>query len=471
MSRDPTHQTAMTARRIVRSSFRDPSGFVFFRNGSVYRQINKSYSENYGKLIDSGLYQRLVGSDLLISHDEVDHCDGSDVAHKIIQPQKLHFVSYPYEWCFSQLKDAALTTLEIQKIALEFGMTLKDASAYNIQFHGGKPILIDTLSFETYEDGRPWIAYRQFCQHFLAPLALMSYCDVRLSQLLKVYLDGIPLDLASSLLPAGSRLRPGLLAHIHLHSRSQKRYADRPVVSARKMASNAMRGLVDSLETTVRKLSWQPQGTEWAEYYNDTNYSEVALEQKEGIVADFLERISPKSVWDIGANIGRFSMIAAERGIDTISFDIDPAAVEQNYLDCRSRRISKCLPLLMDVANPSPGIGWMNEERVSLIQRSEVDCVMALALVHHLAISCNLHLGMIVELFAQLCDSLIIEFVPKSDSQVRRLLRTREDIFPNYSQDGFESAFREHFTVEVTKAISDSDRVMYLMVRKRARGA
>jgi len=457
----------MTQKRTIRSSFRDPSGFVFLHDGSVYRQINLSYKEQYDRLTSSGLYKKLVESDLLIPHEEVEFTDGNDNnAYKIIKPYKLQFISFPYEWCFSQLKGAALTTLEIQKIAVEFGMTLKDSSAYNIQFHCGKPILIDTLSFESYREGQTWIAYRQFCQHFLAPLALMSHSDIRLSQLLRVYVDGIPLDLASSLLPVGTFLRFGLLSHIHLHSRSQKRYEGRSVRSQRSMSRRSFMGLIDSLETTVRKLSWQPTDTEWADYYEDTNYTQQAFDQKKRLVANFLERIRPRSLWDIGANIGIFSNVASDKGIQTISFDVDPAAVEKNYLHCRTENIKDCLPLLLDVTNPSPGIGWQNEERASLVDRGPVDCVMALALVHHLAISANVPLGKIAEFFSHMCTSLIIEFVPKSDPQVQRLLITREDIFTDYTQGQFERAFGEHFSIEAVEEISGSERTLYLMLNR-----
>src|SRR6185503_16964008 len=198
------------------ASFRDPSGFLFSRGGVLYRQVNRKYEQEYARLMESGLYEKLVKAGLLIPHLEVDEAPAeSEVtrafAYKIIQPERAPFISYPYEWSFGQLKDAALATLSIQRRALKVGMSLKDASAYNIQFVRGKPTLIDTLSFEIYKEGQPWVAYRQSCQHFLAPLALMALKDVRLNQLLRVYIDGVPLDLASGLLPAKTRLNFGLL--------------------------------------------------------------------------------------------------------------------------------------------------------------------------------------------------------------------------------------------------------------------
>ena len=266
----------------IPGSFRDPSGFVFCQDSSIYRQVNIRYEEDYDYLIDSGLYETLVDSGLLVSHDEIDlGYARTDSAYKILKPESVPFISYPYEWCFSQLKDAALTTLEIQKIALDFGMILKDSSAYNIQFIRGKPVLIDTLSFEKYHEGSNWVAYRQSCQHFLVPLALMSYRDIRLNQLFRIYIDGNPLGLASSLLPFRTRFRFPLLSHIHLHAKSQKYFADKTVnTSGRKISRLALSGLIDNLESAVRKLKWQLQDTEWADYYEDTNYSLDALHRK-----------------------------------------------------------------------------------------------------------------------------------------------------------------------------------------------
>ncbi|MFC1514696.1 SAM-dependent methyltransferase [Candidatus Omnitrophota bacterium] len=457
-----------TNGKIVEGSFRDPSGFLFYRDGSLYRQVNISYRQDYDHLIDSGLYGRLVDSGLLVPHDEADiEPDDPSKAYKVIKPQGLPFISYPYEWSFSQLKDAALATLEIQKRSLDIGMTLKDCSSYNIQFRKGRPVLIDTFSFERYVEGSPWVAYRQFCQHFLAPLALMSYKDIRLSQLLRIYIDGVPLDLASLLLPIRTRLRFSLLSHIHLHAKSQKHFADKaPDLSRCRMSRLSFLGLIDSLESAVRGLRIPRQPTEWGDYYGHTNYSQDALQHKKDIVSEFLERTKPGMVWDLGANAGLFSRLAGDKGMQTISFDIDPLAVEKNYLDCVKNAETNILPLLLDVTNPSPGIGWANEERASILKRGPADTVLALALIHHLAISNNLPLNRIAKFFSKICKNLIIEFIPKSDSQVQRLLLTREDIFSGYTREDFERAFEKYFTIQDSVNIKDSQRAVYLMQGK-----
>ncbi|MFH1827327.1 MAG: SAM-dependent methyltransferase, partial [bacterium] len=210
------------------SSFRDPSGSVFYKGDKVYRQVNKSYKSDFDLFISSGLKKSLEKSGLILSSKAIETKNlKSNNTYKVLEVQKIPYISYPYEWSFSQLKDVALLTLQIQKQALEHGMSLKDASSYNVQFFKGKPVFIDILSFEKYIDGKPWIAYKQFCQHFLAPLALMAYKDIRLNQLFKIYLDGIPLDLTSKLLPKKTWLNLSFLIHLHVHAKSQTMYADK----------------------------------------------------------------------------------------------------------------------------------------------------------------------------------------------------------------------------------------------------
>lgn len=449
----------------VSSSFRDPSGFLFYENRILYRQINQSYKDDYDHLMDSGLYNNLVDSKLLVPHVEVDikHFE-QEKGYKVIQPEMIPFISYPYEWSFSQLKHAALTTLQIQKKAMDFEMTLKDCSAYNIQFSNGKSILIDTLSFERYREGEPWKPYRQFCSHFLAPLALMSHKDIRLNQLSRIYLDGIPLDLANKLLPMRTLAMFSLLSHIHLHAKTQKHYESKQIKTKKqKMPRRSLVGIIESLNSGIKKLKWNPEGTEWANYYSDTNYSQTAFQQKKQIVTKFLEKIKPNSVWDLGANIGEFSRLASQMGINTISFDIDPAAVEKNYLECIEKKETKVLPLVLDLTNPSPNIGWSNDERKSLLERGPVDTILALALIHHLVISNNLPLTKIVEFFKTTCKNLIIEFIPKTDSQVQRLLSSREDIFEDYTLKKFEEEFIKDFVIKEKTKIGESGRIIYCM--------
>lgn len=443
------------------ASFRDPAGFLFTCNGVLLRQINQAGRADHEKFMASGLYDALVRDQLIVAHTTVSGPPLTADGWQVIQPERLPFVSYPYEWSFSQLRDAALLTLKIAERALDHGLQLKDASAYNILFHGCRPVFIDTLSFAAYRAGEPWPAYRQFCQHFLAPLTLMAYRDIRLGLMLRDHIDGIPLDLAAKLLPLRARLRPSLAAHLVLHARSQRRHADDSARPRGTVNEFQLRALLDNLTGTITSLSWEPRGTEWSDYYADTNYSAAARAAKETTVAGWLAGIKPGSVLDLGANDGRYSRLAVATGAFTIAADADPAAVEKSYRQGRAAGESNLLPLVIDLANPSPALGWAHEERDALLARGPADCLLALALVHHLALGNNLPLDRIAGFFAAAGRQLIVEFVPKDDSQAQRLLGTRGDIFPAYTEDHFRAAFARHFTLASRVTIPDSSRTLW----------
>ncbi len=454
------------------SSFRDPSGFIFYGpDGSIYRQVNDFYRVAYETLIRSGLYDRLIKAQLLIAHQETDAPpQEADGVYRVLQVERLPFISYSYEWCFSQLKDAALLTLQIQKLALAHGMILKDASAYNVQFRAGRPIWIDTLSFDIYKEGEPWVAYRQFCQHFLVPLALMSKTDIRLRHLLRTHLDGIAPEFAVNLLPGKVFLRPGLFFHLYLHAKSQRRASSRPAAkgsSLRCMRKDALHLLLKSLESTIQSLKWEPAGTEWIDYYRDDSYTKVALADKVKIVERHLDVVKPANVWDFGANTGLYSALASTRGIPTLSMDNDEGAVERQYVKLKKHPDSKRLPLLIDIINPSPSCGWDIQERMSLFERGPADMVFALALVHHLAIGNNVPFSRIAQMLRRVCRYLVIEFVPKADKKVQTMLALRKDVFSYYTREVFEQEFQKFFIVRDSVAIKDSLRTMYLMENTR----
>jgi hypothetical protein len=451
----------------VEGSFRDPSGFVYTRDGTLFRQINHSFRQPFEAFLGSGLYDELVRDGLLVPHEQVGlELSATTDAYAVIRPERVAFISYPYEWSFGQLQDAAILTLEIQERALARGFTLRDSSAYNVQFQNGRPILIDTLSFEPHVEGKPWDAYKQFCEQFLLPLTLMSTRDIRCNTLLRSYLDGIPLDLGSRLLPRRTWASLGSLLHIHLHAWAQNRYAGSAVSSAAKgrtMSRKAVLTLVKNLRAAVRRLSWRAAGTEWADYTTDNNYSETAARSKRNLVLTHLRESRPGTVWDLGANTGDYSRAAREAADLVVSFDVDPAAVERNYRRVRAQGETGILPLLLDLTNPSPAQGWAGRERLSVEDRGPADAVLALALIHHLAIGHNLPLERVASYLVKLGKLLIIEFVPKSDAQVARLLVSRPDIFPGYTKEGFEKAFSRHFTIKSAAQIEDSDRWLYCM--------
>ena len=464
-------------------SFRDPSGIIFWRDGKLFRQINNCYKEQYRAFINTGLKSKLVESGLIIPYREVDATGLDERAFLVIEPDLIPLISYPYEWSFGQIKDAALTTLRIHQSALENGMILKDASAYNIQFSSGKAIHIDTLSFDFYKDGEPWVAYAQFCKHFLAPLFLMVYTDIRLSQLLRVYIDGIPLDLASKLLKGKGGF--AVKAHIHWHAKSVIKHgqdgatevAGADGMPGKKVTNRItpvskfkMMAMIEQLIGIVSKLELKNVVTEWGTYYSNTNYTDLAADNKKSIVTGYLSDISPGITWDFGANDGTYSRLALAGANGNknfvAAFDIDPIAVERNYSVVKHSG-ENMLPLLLDLANPSPGIGFANKERSELSIRQRPDCILMLALIHHLTISNNLPFGLIAGWLATFCDNLIIEFVPKSDSQVQVLLATRDDIFHDYNESTFEAEFGKFFNIKEKKTLADSDRVLYLMHRRQ----
>ena len=452
------------------SSYRDPAGFVFEHDGTIYRQINTAGQEDFEFFTNSKLYQELVDKKLLLPHAEVNNLKGLSPDKNrfaIIKPRQIPFVSYPYEWSFPQLKDAALLTLKIQEVALKHGMILKDASAYNVQFIGKHPVFIDTLSFAKYEEGKAWEGYRQFCEHFLVPLAIAHYSNQQSLAMLQTYLEGIPLSLGVGLLPKKAKWKKGLLGNIYLHERSQRKHQGSGTKSAsaptRKVSKFALTGLMSNLESAVKALKPPKNETEWGDYYEFTNYDKKAFTDKAKLVQSFLGKLKskPKLVWDIGANNGEFSELAAKQGAYTVAWDIDPNAVASNYK--RHDEYSELmLPLLQDIAMPSTATGWELRERMSLLERGPADVVFALAVVHHLAIGRNVPLPKIASMFKSIGKNIIIEFIPKEDSKVQHLLASRPDIFPGYTQEDFETAMGAHFKLAEKQQIANSKRTLYL---------
>lgn len=448
-------------REYIHGSFRDPDSYIFKSKDGLFRKVLPAGMDDYDSLMSSGLYKSLIEHKYLVSHEEISRDDTGIT----IRPEKIPFISYPYEWCFSQLKDAALLTLKIQNIAMAHGMSLKDASAYNVQFSHGSPIFIDTMSFEKLNSELPWVAYRQFCQHFLAPLALMALTDIRLNKLMAIHIDGIPLDMTSKLLPFKSRLSIGHFLHIHLHAKLHN-LTNISVNSAKNEKSfslKKMQALISHLESLIKKLSLGKVRTEWAEYYSSTNYSNSATEHKSKIISSWLDEMRPLSLVDLGSNDGSYTKLASRRKIFSIAADVDPLTIENCYTTCKLQNDQYIMPLLLDLTNPSASIGWHNKERDSFFSRIKADCTMALALIHHITIANNVPLDLAVQFFSTLSQHLIIEFVPKSDSMVQKMLNSRKDVFQDWHVENFEHCFSKNFIIRDKKFIPESDRVLYWM--------
>ena len=449
------------------ASFKDPAGFIFTVDGIYYRQVNQSYAAEYDLLMNTGLYEKLVQQKKLIAHTEVENYKATNENwYKTLLPQQLDFISYPYEWCFDQLKDAALLTLQIQKESLKCGMSLKDATPFNIQWLNGKPVFIDTLSFEKYVDGESWVAYKQFCECFLAPLLLMRYRSNELNKLLVSYPNGIPLTIVSSLLPGKTKFNLAIYLHIHLQATLQLKSDAGQSSKKNSLGLSQLNNIIDNLSNLIKKLEPRKQKTTWNNYYDETILSKEYLEAKEQLVKDFLSLSAHKTILDLGANTGEFSLLAAQTSEKVIAADFDADCINNLYNQTKKNKIKNIYPAVINVSNPTPAIGWANVEREPFWQRINVDLIMALALVHHLCITDNISFNMLAQLLKTKCQYLIIEFVPKSDPKVQQLLSYRKDVFENYTEAGFEKSFAACFDIIKKETIKTTNRVLYFMKRK-----
>ena len=452
------------------ASFRDPAGYIFVEDGVYKRAITERGRADHDLLMESGVYDLLVAKRQLLPHHEQDAAGAvprPDLS-KVLVPEQLAFVSYPYEWCFEQLKDAALLTLDLQREALQSGLSLKDASFFNVQFHQGRPVFIDISSFEK-DTERPWVAYRQFCEHFLAPLLLAASVDLDLQRHLIASLDGLDLGLANRLLPLPTRLRLGVFLHLGLHARSQEKHRgteSRTVARNVSMSTSRKLALVDSLASTVRRTRLGDSKSSWSTYYAEAgHYSDESEAFKKQAVQRAVEDSRPKLVFDLGGNVGNYSRIVTALGIDCVCYDQDPLSVNLNYVRSRDGGDSHMLPLVMDLTNPTPSLGFAGDERMGFLDRPSPDLVLALAVVHHLRITGNIPLSRLADFLARLSRRVVIEFIPKEDPLAQGLLAGREDTFHDYYEASFKSCFHTHFQTAWRSPIPGTARTMYLFER------
>ena len=446
------------------ASFRDPSGYIFHDGRTLRRAINPIYFPQYRKLKESGFFTTLIEKGLLIGHEETSVSE----ERIIITPEHIPFITNPYEWSFEQFKHAALLTLQIQKYALSKGFILKDASAYNVTFHKGKPIFIDTLSFDFYEENTPWRAYKQFITHFFGPLVLAKYHGTEIFKMLQTHIDGIPVKLIASMLPGKTKLSSTLYTNFHLLVKMESKHSEDYMAETKvaKLSKKAQNNILTSLFDYIKKLKLN-EASEWGDYYEKTNYDDEAFEAKRQLIKEWVVSMNTRKLIDVGGNDGTFARAFLTEVKDVLVTDIDSNAVEYNYHMVQQNNEENMLPFVCDVLQPAPGIGFNNTERNSLLERLAnytPDITLALALIHHITLSGNVPFYKSAEFFAKFSRHLIIEFPKREDSWVESLLvRKREFInhFDFYNQTNFEEEYSLFFQLEKKQAISGTHRVLY----------
>jgi len=459
----------MTKPGGVSGSFRDPGGFVIERDSRIFRVITRHSLDDWNAFSGSELRRELARDRLLISTRPAEPAslpEGLEPGAQLVEHDRVPFVSYPYEWSFAMLKDAALLTLELLERALARDFVLKDATPYNVQFVGSRPVFIDVLSFARYREGEPWAGYNQFCKMFLYPLMLQAYKRIPFQSWLRSELEGLEPLTFSRLLSLRDRLRPGVLAHVQMHAWLQERLAADPTsvrgqIRQAGLPKQAIVKNVRGLRRLVERLQAAEEKTVWAEYEHSCSYSDAARQQKEEFVREVVVAQRPQLVWDLGANIGRFSRIAAERAGYVVAMDADAASIDLLYRQLRKEGGEKTLPLVMNLANPSPDQGWQARERRSPLARGRPDLILALALIHHARISANIPVESFLAWLARMESALVIEFVAKEDARVRQLLLNKDDSYDDYTRAGFEACLARHFRLERSQALDGGTRFLY----------
>ncbi|WP_226662631.1 class I SAM-dependent methyltransferase [Microbulbifer aggregans] len=458
-----------------RGSFRDPAGSIFYFNDGVYRTINKQRMLEFRELRESGVLASLIKDGWLIDSEEV--CPslvsgfGERAPEALVKHRKLEVISYPYEWSFSQLKDAALFHLDFHLKLLENGWSLTDATAYNVQFHGEscRPIFIDLLSIRPYQDGEYWLGQRQFCEQFLNPLLLQSKMGVRSNSWYRGALEGISIEDMAKLLPWSSRFSWVLLSNIILPNYFQKKSLGTKRLSNTKAKSSVKRpfpkqayvGLLKSLRNFIAKLFLgQGNAGVWENYEFENFYSDAGRRVKEQVLEEFCKSISPSALIDMGCNSGHYSQLALEFGSKSVvGFDFDSGSLNLAYCRAKENQL-RLIPLYMDACNPSPSIGWDSSERKGIKSRVSADAVIAFAIIHHLAIGRNIPLEQVIDWLLSFGDSGIIEFVGKEDISIKEMLALREDVFPDYTYDNFINILAARRKVVKEVAVEGVDRVL-----------
>lgn len=445
-------------------SFRDPSARVFYRDGEVLRGLNAGAYREWQTVYETGLPERWIRDGRLVATEEL--AAPIEPWAAVLRHESIPFVSYPYEWCFDMLRDAALLQLDLLLEALAAHCTLQDASPFNVQWRGSQPVFIDVVSLKPLAVGEPWIGYRQFCQLFLYPLLLQAYRGLPFQPWLRGSIEGITPELCWRLLSARDLLRRGVLMHVYLHARAQARMADstrsvRAELRGAGFAKAAIESNVRGLRRLLAEPRWSPGETAWSQYTSQQPYGSEDEAIKREFVTEVVAQRRWPLVWDLGANTGTYARLAAAHADTVVAMDADELAVARLYRALREDGAERVLPLVVDLTNPSPSLGWRGAERKTLPQRGRPDLTLCLALLHHLVIGANVPMPQALAWLAELGGELIIEFVGRDDPMVMRLLRNRAGQLVEYDRSTFEHCLEQHFTVVRSRTLCDGHRKLY----------
>jgi ribosomal protein L11 methylase PrmA len=455
-------------------SFRDPDSAVFTRDGVVLRGLSERGAADWARLEASPFFGRLMdqGAVVRTSLATGDEAAGAPPSPRgapwaaVLRHERIPVVSYPYEWPFAMLREAALCQLDVLAAALDEGMSLKDGTAYNVQFVGTRPTFIDVGSFEP--STGPWPGYRQFCQTMLFPLLIQAHLGVPYQPLLRGSVDGLSPSDVRGMFGGLGRVRKGVLRNVVLHSVLEQRFtggtekAKADLRSAgfgtdlAKATTAKLRALVDGLDVS-RKAST------WSEYRGTCSYSDADARAKREFVEAAVTESSPALVLDLGCNDGEYALLAAEQAEHVVAVDADQKVVDRLYRRLRAEGRVDVLPLVMNLTDPSGGLGWRNRERPPFAERARPDLTLALALVHHLAIGANVPLAEVVTWLGSWGGRLVVEFVHPEDVQVKRLLANKPaGLFDDYQRASFEAMLAEHFAVHRRDVLPGGTRTLYL---------
>jgi len=468
----------MKAELVAESgSFRDPSGRVYELGGRIIRGIDGATAEDFEKLSREKFFIRGMEKGGIIPSTQIvsEEFSGEDFSGNVswagfLEHEKIPFISYPYEWSFSMLRDAALLQLGILEDAFNAGWMMKDATPYNIQWRGAKPVFIDTPSFLPRMKGEQWVSYRQFCMLFLTPLMLKGYLDINHTDILRANLDGLTPPEAACYFRGLSRFRRGVLSHIFFPATVErsiaKRERDAVPVQKRKgvIQSDAMvLGLIQQMKRLVTSINRPIGHTDWSKYELTHSYEDMDFKEKEAFVNVHSGSRHRSMVWDIGCNTGHFSKIVAKFSETVIAIDGDHDAVEQLYLRESAQENSNILPLNLNLANLSPAQGWAGSERKAFDKRGRPELVLCLALIHHMRISANIPCALFLDWLSSLKSEAIIEFVDRSDEMVIKLLANKKEQYDDYSLEIFERQVRERFEVIASQDLKGGKRRIYML--------